>query len=104
MENAPDLQPLSPNEIEERLAKLPGWNYENHKISKTFEFKSFTAGIGLLSQLAPYCDKIVHHPDVTIEYKKIRFDLNRYDIGGKVTARDFTVAQYIEDLYQNIEG
>ena len=98
IENDPDLTPLSKNEIARHLAQLPGWKFEDNKITKTFEFKSFQDGINLLVKLSPFCDQIDHHPDITIKYKKIRFDLSRFSIGGKVTERDFTVARKIEEL------
>lgn len=100
MEDDKDLQPLSEVEISENLTILPGWQFEKNKITKTFEFPNFSDGIFLLSHLAPFCNKIDHHPDVIINYKKIRFELTRFSIGGKVTERDFTIAQKIESLYQ----
>lgn len=100
MENL-DFKPLSQKEISRQLELLPkGWTYSKKKIHKTFTFKSFSDGIKLLSKLAPFCDSKEHHPDITVEYKKITFDLNRYDIGGKVINMDFIVAKKIETIYK----
>lgn len=95
-----DFVPLTQKEIKQKLEQMPGWTYSKKKIHKTFEFASFSDGIKLLGKLTPFCDKVVHHPDITIEYKKIKFDLNRYDIGGKVINMDFIVAQKIESIYK----
>lgn len=104
MENI-NLVPLEEEVIEQRINELPeGWTYSNSKIHKTFEFSSFTEGINMLAKLAPFCDEKGHHPDITVEYKKITFDLNRYDIGGKVTNMDFIIAQKIEELVGELEG
>lgn len=100
-ETASDLQPLSEDEIDISLKGLPGWNLNQDKISKTFEFPSFSAGLELVNRLAPFCNEIDHHPDIHIYYKKITFDLSRFSIGGKVTERDFTVARKIEELFRN---
>lgn len=99
MVSEPDLQPLSEEEIETELEALPGWKYKNDSISKQFEFDSFSQAIGFVTKLAPFCEEIVHHPDMLIQYKKITFTLSRFDVGGKVTERDFTVAKKIEELY-----
>jgi 4a-hydroxytetrahydrobiopterin dehydratase len=99
-----DLSPISEIEIRKKLKSLPrGWEYENSSIIKEFTFPSFNAGLDLVNQLAPFCNKIDHHPDICIYYKKIRFSLKRYSIGGKVTERDFVVAKKIEELYEKSE-
>jgi len=100
MEEEKDLQPLNNEEVMERLKMLPGWELTENKIIKTFEFPNFSDAVFMLTHLAPYCNKIDHHPDIIINYKKITFELTRYSIGGKLTERDFTVAKKIESLFQ----
>ena len=90
---------LSLLEIKRSLRHLPGWKYHKNKITKTFEFKRFKDGIAVIDNLAPFCDRIDHHPDIRINYKKVTFELTRYSVGGKVTDRDFVVADHIEKLY-----
>lgn len=96
------LLALSEEEIIAGLKKIPGWQHEDDKITKTFEFGTFSAGVKLISDLAPFCDNNDHHPDIKINYKKVRFELTRYSIGGKITKTDFKVANKIEELYRNI--
>ena len=94
-----DLQILTEREVNGWLKDWPGWVYHDNKISKEFQFSAFKKGIELIDQLAPFCDKIDHHPDIHIYYKKIVFELQRFSVGGKVTPRDFVVAREIERLY-----
>ena len=96
-----DLNPLSESEILSRLTLLPGWQYESSKIIKTFEFASFTDAIQFINGLVGFCNFLDHHPDINISYKKVTFELTRFSVGNKVTARDFTVAQKIEADFQN---
>jgi len=98
-----DLKVLTQEEIKKKLVDFPGWKYADNKISKEFTFKSFSQGIEFITKLTPFCNKIDHHPDIHIYYKKIVFDLTRFSVGGKVTQRDFTVASEIERLYHNID-
>lgn len=90
---------LSQEEIEEGLMHLPEWKYEADMLSKEFVFASFSDGLNLIDQLAPFCNRINHHPDIHIYYKKIRFDLHLFDIGGKVTNKDIQIAVEIERLF-----
>lgn len=98
-----NLRPLSEKEIKAKLKNFPGWQYAKNKIAKTFEFVSFSDGLKLVNKLAPFCNKIDHHPDICIYYKKINFALTRYSIGGKVTNRDFKVASKIEELFRQYQ-
>jgi 4a-hydroxytetrahydrobiopterin dehydratase len=95
-----DLKILDRKEIRERLKQFPGWVYHDHKITKEFVFDSFSAALGLVNHLAPFCNRIDHHPDIHIYYKKVVFDLQRFSVGGKVTPRDFIVAAEIERLFK----
>lgn len=78
---------------------MPGWAYANDKISKEFDFATFADAVAFVDRLAPFCDKVDHHPDIHIFYNKILFELQRFDSGAKVTEKDFIVAQEIERLF-----
>jgi 4a-hydroxytetrahydrobiopterin dehydratase len=91
---------LTNEEINKKLKEFPGWVYEENKIKKEFSFDNFTAVTKLVCELAPFCDEIDHHPDVKLTYRKALFELQRFDAGGKVTDRDFVVAQKIDELYK----
>ena len=95
-----NIKILTDDEIQEKLKDFPGWNYTNNKISKEFRFKEFLDAVDFINRLAPECEKINHHPDIHIFYNKILFELQRYDVGGKVTNKDFLVAAEIERLYK----
>ena len=92
-------QPLNPQEVEIVLQRLPGWSVEDARITKEFEFKDFIDSVSFINRLVPYLEQKDHHPDVHIFYNRIRFELSRYDIGGKITDRDVEVAKLIEHHY-----
>ncbi len=92
--------PLSKKEILEKLKKLPGWEYADNKIKKEFRFNDFMDSLGFINKMAPFFEKMDHHPDTHIFYSKVLFELQRFDIGGKVTDRDFKVASEIERVYR----
>lgn len=95
-----DLKPLTQTEIKKNLKAFPSWKYRDNKISKEFKFGSFSRGIIFIRRLAPFCNRIDHHPDIHIYYKKFVFELTRFSIGGRVTERDFTVAREIERRFR----
>ena len=94
-----DTKPLSKKDIEARLKGLTRWKYAKNKISRQFAFYDFKEALAFVNKLGAFSEKIDHHPDIHIFYNKILFELQRFDIGGKVTERDFTVAHEIERMY-----
>lgn len=92
-------QPLSESEIETVLQRLPGWAQDGRRISKEFEFKDFIDSLSFLNRLVPFFELNDHHPDVHIFYNRVKFELSRYDLGGKITDRDVAVAKRIEHEY-----
>jgi 4a-hydroxytetrahydrobiopterin dehydratase len=95
---------LKPKEIKERLKKFPGWTFAKNKISKKFKFEDFKDSISFIRTLIPFFDKHDHHPDVTVMYSTVLFELQRFDVGGKVTDKDFFVAREIESRYKTQKG
>lgn len=90
---------LTKKEIREKIKLFPGWTYKTNKIVKEFKFADFVESLDFINKLIPYCELIDHHPDVHIFYSKVLFELSRFDVGGKVTDKDFMVAKEIERLY-----
>src|SRR5262245_32115660 len=93
-------QALGETQIQNALSDLPGWAYDDNKISKEFEFKDFVDSLSFINSLATYFETNDHHPDCHILYNKVKFELTRYDIGGKVTDRDIETAKHIERAYE----
>ena len=92
-------QPLTPEEIETVLQRLPGWRADDNKLRKEFKFKGFVDAIGFIDRLVPYFEGEDHHPDIHVFYNRVVFELSRHDIGGKITALDGEVATRIEQEY-----
>ncbi len=90
---------LTQEQIEEELKTLPGWEFKNDKIAKQFEFKDFMDSLDFITKLAPFLEQNDHHPDTHIFYSKVLFELQRFDVGGKVTDKDIAVAREIERMY-----
>lgn len=90
---------LTQEEISEGLKNLPGWKFENDKISKEFKFNDFMDSLSFVNEMTPIFEEQDHHPDIHIMYSKILFGLHRFDAGGKVTDRDLFIAGEIEKKY-----
>jgi 4a-hydroxytetrahydrobiopterin dehydratase len=91
---------LSEEQIKEKLKALPGWEYKNNAISKTFKFKEFLHGIEFVQKVAEMAEAADHHPDIRINYTRVTFSCSTHDAGG-VTDKDFKLAQNIEIAFKD---
>ena len=64
---------LNPEQIAEKLKALPGWEYKNNAISKTFKFKEYLRGIEFVQKVAEIAEAADHHPDIAINYTRVTF-------------------------------
>jgi 4a-hydroxytetrahydrobiopterin dehydratase len=92
---------LTRAKIESELKDLDGWKLDRDFITKTFEFKTFMAGIKFVSDVARIAEEEEHHPDMHIRYTTITLSIQTHSEGG-VTEWDLGLARRIENfLHQN---
>ena len=91
---------LSAEQIAEKLKALPGWEYKNNAISKTFKFKEFLHGIEFVQKVAEIAEAADHHPDITIKYTSMTFSCSTQTAGG-VTEKDIKLANNIEIAFKD---
>ena len=89
------MPPLPDDQIEQRLAELPGWERTGDEIVKTFELPTFPDAISFVTRVAERAEAADHHPDLDIRYTKVRVALSTHSEGG-ITAKDFALAAEIE--------
>ncbi len=93
---------LSDGQIAEKLKALAGWEYKDNAITKLFRFKQFMDGIEFIDRIARIAEAADHHPDITINYTRIRFACSTHSEGG-VTDKDFKLAAEIEQAFKSAE-
>ena len=76
-----------------------GWAHDAGRdaITKTFEFKSFIAAFGWMSQAALHAEKLNHHPEWSNVYNRVTVTLTTHDAGG-LTELDVKLANRMEGL------
>ncbi len=89
---------LQPEQIRQRLSQLSGWELREGAISKQYKFQEFLDGIRFINTIAQVAESMDHHPDILINYTRIRFTCTTHSEGG-VTDKDFRLAQEIEKSF-----
>lgn len=88
---------LTEPEIQQALAKLPGWRRSGIAIQRVFEFADFKAAMQFVNKVAEAAEQANHHPDIDIRYNKVTMALVSHDSGG-VTQRDVRMAEKISQI------
>lgn len=78
------------------LKALPGWKKRGKAIEKTYAFTTYAAGLDFALRLGRRADANDHHPDLYIEYRRVRVRWMTHDMGG-LTALDFEGARLTEE-------
>lgn len=68
---------------------------DDKEIQKTFKFKDFLKAIAFVNKVAEIAEGEGHHPDITINYNKVKIALSTHAIGG-LSTNDFILASKIE--------
>ncbi len=88
---------LSEQDIMQNLSSLDGWEQSGIEIEKQFKFKNFIHSIGFVNKVAILAEKADHHPDILVQYSKVKITLSTHSEGG-ITEKDFSLANQIENI------
>jgi 4a-hydroxytetrahydrobiopterin dehydratase len=82
---------LNEQEIEQKLKTATGWARDGHLIKKQYSFPSFPDGLAFLVRLGFEAEAADHHPDITVDYKRVTLGYWTHSEGG-LTEKDFAGA------------
>ncbi|MBI3286668.1 MAG: 4a-hydroxytetrahydrobiopterin dehydratase [Chloroflexi bacterium] len=88
---------LSEEEIVARLQHWEGWQRKGPAMAKRFKLPTFREAIAFVTRVADIAEEMDHHPDITINWRNVTFNLITYSEGG-LTEKDFILAQRIEEI------
>ncbi len=89
---------LSEQEISAELARLAGWNLQQGKLHRVFEFKDFVQAFGFMTSVALIAEAMGHHPEWSNVWNRVAVDLSTHSLGG-LSNLDFELAAKIQQLY-----
>ena len=89
--------PMDEKQIRAMLSSLPGWEFTNGEIAKTFKFKNYYQTMAFVNATAWISHQENHHPDLEVGYNKCRIRYSTHSIGG-ISENDFICAAKVEAL------
>jgi len=77
---------------------MNNWKEENHKLTKTFVFKSFADAIAWMVKASFAIEKLDHHPEWSNIYNKVHVTLTTHDAGNTITEKDRKLAKILDSI------
>jgi 4a-hydroxytetrahydrobiopterin dehydratase len=75
-----------------------GWTQSANALTRIIQLADFVEALGLVLEVGKLAEAANHHPDIDIRYRTVHLSLSTHDAGNAVTAKDFALAQQINDL------
>jgi len=88
---------LSPEQVQQKLATLSGWELEGNALRRDLSFADFASAMVFVNRVAEIAEEANHHPDIDIRYSKVTLRLTSHDSGG-ITGRDIKMAGKINQV------
>jgi 4a-hydroxytetrahydrobiopterin dehydratase len=75
-----------------------GWTETTASLTRTIQRADFVEALGLVVEIGRLAEAADHHPDIDIRYRTVHLNLSTHSAGNTVTAKDYALAQQINDL------
>ncbi|AJE80809.1 putative pterin-4a-carbinolamine dehydratase [Streptomyces albus] len=92
------VEPLAQQDIENRLAELPGWTLVGDRIARSYVIGPHFAAAALVVHIAQVQEELGHHADLTLGYNSVAVAVNTHSAGGAITELDIDLARRVETL------
>ena len=88
---------LAEGQVRELVGQLAGWTAQGDRLKKTFTFKDFVTAMEFLNRVAEVAESEQHHPDFSVHYNKVSFEIWTHTVKG-LSENDFILAAKIDAL------
>ena len=68
--------------LRETVNESKGWSDSKQKLERTFKFKDFNESMGFVNKVAKIAESQNHHPDIKINYNKVKLSITDHEKGG----------------------
>lgn len=102
---------MTAEQVRAHLPSVPEWaamliersGTQIQTLQRTMTFRDFRAAMAFLRQVEDLAEVEQHHPNFTVQYNKVSFEIYTHVIGG-LHENDFILAAKISDLVQANKG
>lgn len=78
------------------------WTEKEGTLTRAFTFGKYMDGVEFARKVALTAEKLNHHPDILIGYRRVIITTTTHDAGNVVTRKDRELASEIDDIPSSI--
>jgi 4a-hydroxytetrahydrobiopterin dehydratase len=75
-------KPLDDREISDALQNLPGWSYEEDRLTRSYTLDGHLPAVAMLVHVATVQEELNHHADLGLVYNRLTVAVNTHSEGG----------------------
>ncbi|HEX2901938.1 MAG TPA: 4a-hydroxytetrahydrobiopterin dehydratase [Jatrophihabitans sp.] len=99
-----ERQLLDADALDEAAATLDrAWRINPDLLARSIEFPTFLRAVEFIDRLAPVAERLNHHPDLSLSWRRLELRLSTHDRGG-VTAFDVELAHALDPIITELGG
>jgi len=89
---------LTLNQIELAIKELPEWKLNsNGELERLITLSGIPQSLLFVNAVGVLAESKNHHPDILIQWNKVRLALTTHDAGG-ITSKDFELAKLVNAI------
>jgi 4a-hydroxytetrahydrobiopterin dehydratase len=95
-----DIQPLTPEQVQDHLRAVPEWKLtaDRKRIRREWRVKDFVTALDFFQRVGQVAETEGHHPDLHLtSYRQVAIEIWTHAIGG-LSENDFILAARIDTL------
>src|SRR6185436_14511663 len=87
--------------VMEHMKAVPGWEYRNKEIARSFKFKNYYETMAFVNAVAWVAHGEDHHPDMEVGYNRCTVRFSTHSVGG-LSENDFISAAKVNSLQSSV--
>jgi 4a-hydroxytetrahydrobiopterin dehydratase len=94
---------LTDGEVADYLSATDGWDAQQNRIVKTFEFRNFYETLAFVNAIAYVIHTENHHPELAITYNRCIVQFNTHSVNGGrggLSENDFICAAKVDAVFR----
>jgi 4a-hydroxytetrahydrobiopterin dehydratase len=92
-----NLHEIIKRTLKETIIESNNWGDSNKKLERTFKFKDFNESINFVNKVAKIAESQNHHPDIEINYNKVKISITDHE-KGEVSEKCYKLVKDIDKL------
>ena len=88
---------MAADEVEQYLARAPGWGLADGAIQKRYDFADYHRTMAFVNAVAWVAHVEDHHPDLAVSYNRCTVRFSTHSVGG-LSINDFICAAKVDAL------